>query len=287
MIEILSFLKISIFNPENIFLLSIAVLWCVIAVIQDFRKREVANWWNFSLIVFALAFRAFISVSKLDYRYFLWGIIGLIIGFLLAELFYYSRLFAQGDAKLLLALSVILPLSFDWKTNLWIFLIFLVLIIIAGGLYGLVYSLILGILHFKDLKKEYLKYFKKFGLKGKIMILMGGIFSLACYILGYYDLIVFGIILFIYPFLFSLAKSIEERALTKLVNLRDLTIGDWLAKPVKIGNKIIKPNWEGLDEKELNLILKKSKNKKILVKYGIPFTPAFLLALIGLIIVLI
>jgi len=65
----------------------------------------------------------------------------------------------------------------------------------------------------------------------------------------------------------------------------ELTFGDWIAKPIKAGKKIIKPNWEGLSEEEVELIRKFCK-KKVLIKNGIPFTPAFLLAFLATIIFL-
>jgi len=66
------------------FLLAIGLIWIAVAVIQDFRKREVANWWNFSLIVFALAFRAFVAVNNSNIWFFYWGLIGLALGFVLS-----------------------------------------------------------------------------------------------------------------------------------------------------------------------------------------------------------
>ncbi len=35
-------------------------------------------------------------------------------------------------------------------------------------------------------------------------------------------------------------------------------------------------NWEGLSEKDLKLIRKKYR-RKVMVKYGVPFTPSFLI----------
>ncbi len=34
----------------NYFLIVIAFIWILFAVVQDLRKREVANWVNFSLL---------------------------------------------------------------------------------------------------------------------------------------------------------------------------------------------------------------------------------------------
>ena len=70
-----------LFVFENWFLIAVAVLWILVASIQDFRKREVANWWNFSLIIIVLAYRIFLSIAKTNYWYALWGVIGLGAGF--------------------------------------------------------------------------------------------------------------------------------------------------------------------------------------------------------------
>ena len=40
-------------------LICLALVWILFATIQDLRSREVANWLNFSLIIFALGLRFF------------------------------------------------------------------------------------------------------------------------------------------------------------------------------------------------------------------------------------
>ena len=57
-----------------------------------------------------------------------------------------------------------------------------------------------------------------------------------------------------------------------------LTEGDWLERDVKIGRKVIKKSVHGLSLKEIR-ILRKAK-KKVLIKEGVPFTPAFLFAFV-------
>ena len=76
-------------------------------------------------------------------------------------------------------------------------------------------------------------------------------------------------------------KSVEQSCMLVLVPTNKLTIGDWLAKEVKVDGKIIKPYWEGLSEDQVEL-LKKSHKEKVLIKQGIPFTPAFLIAFLVL-----
>lgn len=44
---------------KEVFLIVLCLIWIAFAVIQDLRKREIANWLNFSLIIFAIAFRFF------------------------------------------------------------------------------------------------------------------------------------------------------------------------------------------------------------------------------------
>ena len=70
--------------------------------------------------------------------------------------------------------------------------------------------------------------------------------------------------------------SVDESCMVRKVSPLKLTIGDWLYKDVKIGNKLIKANWDGLEEEEILLL---NKNKKdVFVRYGIPFAPVFLIS---------
>ena len=64
----------------------------------------------------------------------------------------------------------------------------------------------------------------------------------------------------------------------KLVKAGDLTEGDWLVGDIKLGRGVIKKTVDGLS---VNDILKLRKaGKSVLIKEGIPFTPAFLMAFV-------
>jgi len=273
-----------ILTSYNWFLIIGVLFWVLIAVIQDFRKREVANWWNFSLIVFILAYRFFLSIELANWGFFVWGLIGVVVGFILANIFYYARVFAGGDAKLLIALGAFLPLTNNFNQNIWIFCLFIFFFILAGSIYGLIYSLTLMFLHLGKFKKSFIISFSKYKIQTLSSILffaiVFGVFFLFNLAIG---MILAGVMI-ILPILLLAAKAIEESCLTKFVPVSNLTIGDWLTTKVKIGKKIIKPNWEGLSEEELKIITKRfGKNKKVEIKYGIPFTPAFLFAILLLI----
>ena len=97
---------------EIIFLIALAIVWMSFGSIQDLKQREISNWLNFSLIIFALAFRFFYSLfNSENFLFFYQGLIGLGIFFVIGNLFYYSRLFAGGDAKLMISLGTILGFS--------------------------------------------------------------------------------------------------------------------------------------------------------------------------------
>lgn len=126
-------------NPY-IFLFGLAFVFTLIASVQDLKKREVANWLNFSLIAFTLTFRAFYSIQTKDLDFFILGILGLGIFVCLAYLFYYGKIFAGGDAKLLMAYGIILPYK-NYSSLFLMTLLFVFILFLIGAVYSLIFSL--------------------------------------------------------------------------------------------------------------------------------------------------
>ena len=56
---------------KEVFLIVLCLIWIAFAVIQDLRKREIANWLNFSLLFFMIAFRFFSYSLKRDLVFFI------------------------------------------------------------------------------------------------------------------------------------------------------------------------------------------------------------------------
>jgi len=272
-------------NPENYFLIALGLIWILGAVLQDLKRREVDNLWNFSLIAFALAYRLAFSVYGGNYWFFINGLLGLGIFIFLGNLFYYSRLFAGGDAKLVIALGTVLPLSYNWVSNFKIFGLFILLFLVMGSVYSLIWAIVLVLENFKEFRKEIVKQIKMFGklfLVALIAAVIGTI--LIYYISGALGLaLLFGILLVLFPVLFIFAKAVEESGLKKWVSPQKLTEGEWLYRDITVAGKRIKSTWDGISAEELRLIRKKYK-KDVLIKEGIPFTPSFLLALVCLLI---
>ena len=258
------------------FLFALALIWIVFAVVQDVKKREVANWLNFSLIAFALAYRAFFSAYSNDWMFFVYGLGGFSLFFILGNLFYYSGMFAGGDAKLLFGLGVVLPFESSWSFVIigWGFVLVLFLV---GAIYSLVYSIFL-------VRKNYSKFSKEFRKNlSKKSLLVFVFFFAACFVFSIYylfgfDLLMlsFGIILaFLFFCLIVYAKSLDV-CMIKLTSPEKLTEGDWIMRDIKLNRGIVKKTVHGLSAEDVAKLRK--AGKLVSVKEGIPFTPAFLIA---------
>ena len=266
---------------EIVFLFVLASAWILFASIQDLRKREVANWVSFSLAIFALGFRFFYSLfyDSAGWGFFIQGVIGLGIFIILGNVLYYGRMFAGGDAKLMMAFGDVLGFSESFFVNLKIYVTFIFLFLLAGALYGLVATLRLSMKNFKAFKKDFIKRLSK--NKISLMIIMA--IGVGIIIFGLFESIFvpFGILVFVFPYLYFYARSVDQTCMVREVKVSEISEGEWLAQSVKVGNKTILSKWDGLSLEELRLIRKKYKTIKI--KQGIPFVPVFLIAFLVLI----
>ena len=264
---------------EIIVLSIFALIWLVFASVQDLRTRTISNWISFSLIIFVLGFRFFYSLFNENFAFFYQGLIGLGIFFVLGNLLYYGRMFAGGDAKLMIALGTILPFTESLLINIKIFILFFILFLFAGAFYGLAWSIFLSSKNFKIFKKEFSKQLNK----NKKIIYPSIFFAIILIILGFYEILFFyfGILAFIFPYLYIYAKAVDEACLVKKIKTSDLEEGDWLYHDLKIQKKLIKANWHGLEKEQIKKIQKKFKEIKI--RQGIPFVPVFLISFLILI----
>jgi Flp pilus assembly protein protease CpaA len=264
---------------EIIFLLVLGFCYLLFAVIQDFKSREIADWLNYSLIIFALSFRFFYSLfSENNFNFFLQGLIGFFIFLGLANLFYYSRLFAGGDAKLMIALGTILPLNYSFSSNTLLFLNFLSCFFIASLIYVLISSIFLTIKNFKSFK---IKFFKEIKSQ-KRLIIFSWIFLFFSIILNFilynfnFAFLGFFILVLTYSYIYS--KALDESCMIKEVSTKDLTEGDWIYRDIRLKREIIKSRWEGLNKEEIRKL--KAELKKVKIRQGIPFSPTFLIGFI-------
>ena len=276
----------SVLVIADFLLAGIAFLWLGVATIQDIRKREVYNWLNFSLVIIALAVRAGAAVLSLSPGYILWGIAGFGIAFALANIFYYGRIFAGGDAKLLIAMGTVfatnplfLQTQFFSGFEIPFFATFVVNMLFAGSAYGICYSIALAFRNWKEFNVRYIEMKKK---HKKILV---GCLAAAAAMAGIFFLtkergfILSCIAFCAFPYFLMFVRAVERAGLIQTVPARKLTEGDWLFKEVRAGKARIKPSWEGLTKEDITKI-QRAGIKSVVVKAGIPFVPVFLIALI-------
>jgi len=253
-------------------LLGLAFVWTIFAIAQDFKKREVPNWLNFSLIGFALAYRAFYALHVKDSGFFLFGLMGFGVFFVLAYGFYYARAFAGGDAKLLMGFGIILPYN-SFSEFVYISFVFIFFLFSLGSIYSLIYSVSIVTKRkekfFSEFKKQFVKFYLLFVI---IFVFFVGISLFSNFLYGFLFLVSFSFIGLLSLYLKSLDKCLIVK--TKPSKLSE---GDWLEYDVRAGGRKIGKSVHGLSRADIKWLTK--FGKEVYVKEGIPFTPAFLLSL--------
>jgi len=266
---------------EVIFLLVLAAAWLAFATFSDVKTTEIFNWLNFSLIIFALGFRFFYSLfSSQGFGFFFQGLMGLGIFFVVGNFLYYSKVFAGGDEKLMIAMGTVLPFSTNFSVNVKIFVTFMLLFLLLGSVYGFLMSGYFAARNREKFRKEFKEQNRKV-LKFSIPV---WIFSLGIIVTGLLmNIFVFylGLLILILPWLYVFSKSVDEACMIKKVEPEKLMEGDWLYKDVKAGSKDIKANWDGLTKKDIGIL--KEKSLSVLIRRGIAFTPVFLFSFLALI----
>ena len=261
---------------EYLFLFAVALIWMIFASVQDLKVREVANWLNFSLVSIALAYRLFYSIGVENYTFFLSGILGVLVFFLISQAFYYGKVFGGGDAKLLVGMGAVLPFN-----SLNEFLLqgsfFLLLLFSVGAVYSLIASVMFAFKNKNKFFKSFMKFFKEFDWRfyGLLFLFVFGIVSY-----GYkvsYGLI-FAAVLLTLALLFIYLRAVDKSCMLVYVKPRDLREGDWIGEEIVIKGKEIGNSVHGLSLEEIKKLLKRGKS--VLIKQGVPFVPVFLIAYI-------
>lgn len=252
-----------------IFLALVAGLWIAFGSIQDFRTKEIANWLTLSLLGIGLVARLLFSIETGNWNFFVMGLISVAIVYVISLGFYYGRVFAGGDTKLLRGLAAFIPGSTVYAVSFNIFVSILMLLVL-GAVYSFLFSVRIAFVNRKRFKKEFESRMKLYYIMAPVAILL----ALASVVLD--DLMftclatIISFTLICYPYFISV-----DKCMSKLYSPKKLTPGDWLQEDVRIGNRTIKATVHGLSEKEIAFLIK--SNKKVLIKEGIPFVPVFFL----------
>jgi Flp pilus assembly protein protease CpaA len=267
------------------FLFWLFFIGIIVASLQDLKRREVDNWLNLFLLLASFSFIFFKAIFERDTTIVFQAGFALVLVFIFMNVFYYGRVFAGGDAKLLFAMTVFFLGGTFLATlsNIGIFLLFLML---AGSIYGLTYSFVLYVQDFGEVNKKIKEGFSILWVR--CAIVLGVVLFAFSYVNLWYlhlffsfgwgmSFLFFAIFILILPLLYIFAKGLENVSMIRTVSGKELCEGDWLVKNIRVGGKMIKADWEGLSLEDMKLLRKK---KKVKIKDGLPFVPAFFIAFV-------
>ncbi len=268
----------------------VVLFFLVAATVSDLKKREVPNWVNYGLVTVGLGLGLLQSAVAADWRFVAFSIAGTAAALALAALMFYTGQWGGGDSKLLIGMGAVLGLSISAR---WPFssldnpLISFLFDLVAVSL---LYALVMGtfiVLKNKgrfaaELKKQLRSYaaMRKFALVaavvGLIAIAAANDFFVRLSIVIILAALFFGLHLSI------MAKAVERSCMLKRISPLRLTEGDWIATDVVVGGRrIAGPKDLGIEKQQIRKLIelyRKGKIRNVLVKEGIPFAPAFLIA---------
>jgi len=271
------------------FIVYVVIIVALIAAsVNDIKTREVPDWLSYSLIAIGFAVRLIFSLIYSEPVYILEGLFGFGVFLGLSLLLFYAGMWGGGDSKLLMGLGAMLGLSYTNVLESFI-VIFFIMMMFAGSIYGLIWSMMLALSH----KKKFVRMFKAIFHHEKIhvfrrVLAVFLVAALILYLLTFqsynpylnmaYVLLLFLVLLIFYLWIFS--KAVEMACMYKWVKPAQLTEGDWIVNDVVVrGKRITGPKDLGIEKEQIAKLMK-LKVKNVLIKEGIPFVPTFLIAFV-------
>lgn len=269
-----------------IILIGIALFILAIGSYTDFKTREVPDWINFSGIAMGIGIRLIYSVSSSDWNIIIEGLLGFGIFFVIALMMFYLGQWGGGDSKMLMGLGALL--GFQYRPDSLLIAFFLNLLIV-GAVYGVVWSVVLGVKHRKKLIPYMNKTFatRKYRIARTSMFVLVGCIVIIALFVDFFTgasliAVAFSLMLIFYIFIYITA--VEKTSMIKSLPIEKLTEGDWIVKDVIVGlKKICGPKDLGISKAQIKTLLKlkaKGKIRKVMVKEGMPFIPSFLIAFV-------
>jgi len=268
----------------QIILLTITLIILILATIVDIKTREIPDYLTHSLIYIAVTLNILHSIIFKNNNY-ITILITLLILIIIANILYYTKFWGGGDSKLIIGLSLVF-LTYPQFLLIYLnpslpypfLLTFFINLLLISFIYGLIYAITLTVINFKNFKKEFKKLLPKYTTLRLITIILTVLILITFYITKIPPLIILAFLSFLYPYIIIFTKATENSSLIKSVPPKKITEGDLLAENINYNNKIYSKKSLGLTNQQIKQLIK--RNKPVLIKYGIPFAPVFLIATI-------
>mgnify|MGYP001075742550 CR=1 FL=1 len=271
----------------NLVMLFAALGFSLLASYYDLKTGEIPDKFTLGLVVTALALRAGFSLYISDFTYLLDGILvgGIFFGF--GAALFYTGGWGGGDTKLIAGIGAALgglvaPSIIDSSFTIFpAFFGMLVALSMVAIAYSMAYALLLS---FKSPKVFRLTYGRL--KEGWFLFAIVCVASVAMLVVlkPYTTLLTLALMSPpVFYMLILFVRAVEEIAMQKEVDVKDLREGDMVVQDlVADGKRIIsKRDMDGISKEALEKLGKaKKKPKKVMIKWGIKFAPAFPLAII-------
>ncbi|MFP4117901.1 MAG: prepilin peptidase [Candidatus Woesearchaeota archaeon] len=287
----------------GVLLIVVGSIGLIIGSVTDIKKREVADWLNYFLILSGLGMRFLYSLYTLEWSFFLYGLIGFGAFTALAYAMFLTGQWGGGDSKMLMAMGALfatypesLHAYFDPEFFGFPFLLaFWINLLIIGAIYGILWTFGIGLFHLRELRGSWKKWMGDYSVRQMrtishlfaLVLLIGGI--LAANFSGM-ELLLFGgvafsLIIVFFFYLFILVKSVEDSCMFRVVKPDQLVEGDWPFDDIKVDDKVVfsKDKKVGIETRDIEMLkrfYRKGKLEKIKIKHGVPFVPSSLFSLI-------
>jgi hypothetical protein len=233
------------------------------AAVHDWKTTFVSDWVVYAIGLLGIG--GLIMQGEVYAGLLVVGGMGVVAG-----LFYYGGVFAQGDARLLVALAPGL-FGMGVMERSWYGVSFIGLLLLVG----LVYTL--GVSGWKAWEsKAYLRELKKRYMDARLFfwgfVLLGLVCSFFLSFAWWGALFGGGLCL---GLIWIHAKSVEQSCFIVKTSPAHLLLGDWLVQPVRIGNVLLRPSPGGLTAQDIARL--RRARLSVLIKQGVPFVPVFFL----------
>lgn len=261
----------------ELILIPLTIIVLLIASYADLKRREVPDWLSYGFLMAVLGIRAIFSVEQ-GWTILISGLLGLLVGFAIACLLYYTNQWGGGDSKLLMGMGALLGINIPLQSSSLNLFWFLLALLFLGAVYGLIWMLVVA-MKYKHTFREQWVLTLRHSKRWQITI---ALFTLGLALLAVTYPFVWPIVPFpaLVLYLFLFVNTVERGCFYIYRAPRQLVEGDWLAEEVRVGVRKVLPA-KTLEKEDL-LLLKnlevEKKLKKVLIKEGVPFVPSFMLA---------
>lgn len=235
----------------------------LIATIQDLRKREVSDLVNYSFIITSLFLRIVWFIIERDINTIILVFPSVTVFFGFSYVMYRAGQWGGGDVKLAVGVSIALA------DSIFSLVSFFINLIIFGAAYGLIFTIAVGL-------KGWRKVVDNINVSWAVFSIVCVLFAIGLF----YTLppLIAPFISFVFILMASMKyiEVIEKTCFVRAAPVGQLVEGDWLIDEIEG----IKKRGIGLTKEDIEKI--KSRGlKKVMIKDGIPFIPAFLFAFLG------